>query len=286
MRVDLFDFELPPELIALRPARPRDAARMLVVPGHGAGEGDFADRTVADLPDLLRAGDVLVFNDTRVIPARLEGYRVRASGEGARIGATLHKRIDLRRWQAFVRNARRLAIDLPEPAPQGDAFPPPPGPRGRPHAMKRHGPGHPHGPGRGPDAGLRPHDGPPSAGFFGWFENVVDADAGKLELEKSGYTDVTLQEERRHDADFTATGPDGKLWLVKVDAADAIVEREPYQPLPDEAAAKAAIEKLGLKWTGGFTERKHHVEADAATADGKSLVVELNPDGSLRKERF
>lgn len=99
MRVDLFDFHLPPERIALRPARPRDAARMLVV----EGQGGFADRSVRDLPELLRAGDVLVFNDTRVIPAQLEGQR----GE-ARIGATLHKRIDLRRWQAFIRNAKRL----------------------------------------------------------------------------------------------------------------------------------------------------------------------------------
>ncbi|MCJ2187387.1 tRNA preQ1(34) S-adenosylmethionine ribosyltransferase-isomerase QueA [Novosphingobium beihaiensis] len=99
MRVDLFDFDLPPERIALRPAKPRDAARMLVVDG----ESPFADRHVHDLPDLLRKGDVLVFNDTRVIPAQLEGTR----GE-ARIGATLHKRIDLRRWQAFVRNAKRL----------------------------------------------------------------------------------------------------------------------------------------------------------------------------------
>jgi S-adenosylmethionine:tRNA ribosyltransferase-isomerase len=99
MRVDLFDFELPPERIALRPVRPRDAARMLVV----EGAKPFADRTVRDLPSLLRKGDVLVFNDTRVIPAQLEGRR----GE-ARIGATLHKRIGLRRWQAFVRNAKRL----------------------------------------------------------------------------------------------------------------------------------------------------------------------------------
>jgi S-adenosylmethionine:tRNA ribosyltransferase-isomerase len=99
MRVDLFDFELPPERIALRPVRPRDAARMLVVDGQEA----FADRHVRDLPGLLRQGDVLVFNDTRVIPAQLEGRR----GE-AKIGATLHKRIDLRRWQAFVRNAKRL----------------------------------------------------------------------------------------------------------------------------------------------------------------------------------
>jgi S-adenosylmethionine:tRNA ribosyltransferase-isomerase len=99
MRVDLFDFELPPGRIAVRPARPRDAARMLVVEG---GE-PLTDCTVRDLPSLLRAGDVLVFNDTRVIPAQLEGRR----GD-ARIGATLHKRIDLRRWQAFVRNAKRL----------------------------------------------------------------------------------------------------------------------------------------------------------------------------------
>ncbi len=101
MRVDLFDFELPPERIALRPARPRDSARLLHVPG----EGPFSDLIVRDLPSLLRAGDVLVFNDTKVIPAQLEGRR----GE-ARIGATLHKRIDLRRWQAFVRNAKRLRI--------------------------------------------------------------------------------------------------------------------------------------------------------------------------------
>ena len=98
MRVDLFDFDLPPERIALRPARPRDAARMLVVDREG-----LSDRIVSELPEMLRRGDVLVFNDTRVIPAQLEGRR----GE-ARIGATLHKRIDLRRWQAFVRNARRL----------------------------------------------------------------------------------------------------------------------------------------------------------------------------------
>lgn len=100
MRVDLFDFDLPPERIALRPVKPRDAARMLVVRGR---DGPFADHTMRDLPEQLRAGDVLVFNDTRVIPAQLEGYRGQA-----RIGATLHKRIDLRRWQAFVRNAKRL----------------------------------------------------------------------------------------------------------------------------------------------------------------------------------
>jgi S-adenosylmethionine:tRNA ribosyltransferase-isomerase len=99
MRVDLFDFELPPERIALRPASPRDSARLMLV----AGDRPFEDRQVHDLPGLLRAGDCLVFNDTRVIPAQLEGMR----GE-ARVGATLHKRQGLRQWQAFLRNAKRV----------------------------------------------------------------------------------------------------------------------------------------------------------------------------------
>ena len=98
MNVDLFDFDLPSERIALRPASPRDAARLLVLDGPATN-----DRHVGDLPAALRAGDVLVFNDTRVIPAQLEGKR----GD-ARIGATLHKREGLRRWRAFVRNGRRL----------------------------------------------------------------------------------------------------------------------------------------------------------------------------------
>lgn len=102
MDVDLFDFDLPPERIALRPASPRDAARMLVLDGAGPG-GATRDRLVSDLPGELRRGDLLVFNDTRVIPAQLEGLR----GE-ARIGATLHKREGPRRWRAFIRNAKRL----------------------------------------------------------------------------------------------------------------------------------------------------------------------------------
>lgn len=98
MRVDDFDFELPAEAIALRPASPRDSARMLLA------EGDrLSDRNVRDLPAALRPGDLLVFNDTRVIPAQLEGRR----GE-AKIGATLHKREGPRRWRAFIRNAKRL----------------------------------------------------------------------------------------------------------------------------------------------------------------------------------
>jgi len=98
MDVDLFDFALPPERIALRPVSPRDSARMLVLDGAATRDGK-----VSDLPSELRAGDLLVFNDTRVIPAQLEGRR-----GGARIGATLHKREGPRRWRAFVRNGRRL----------------------------------------------------------------------------------------------------------------------------------------------------------------------------------
>jgi S-adenosylmethionine:tRNA ribosyltransferase-isomerase len=99
MRVDLFDFDLPPERIALRPVNPKDSARMLCV----SGSGTMQDETVRDLPQLLQPGDCLVFNDTRVIPAQLTGKRGQAT-----LGATLHKRIDLRRWHAFIRNAKRL----------------------------------------------------------------------------------------------------------------------------------------------------------------------------------
>ena len=97
MRVADFDFDLPAERIALRPARPRDSARLLVVDGN-----EICDRAVLDLPKLLGPGDVLVFNDTKVIPAQLQGRRGDAS-----IGATLHKREGPREWQAFLRNAKR-----------------------------------------------------------------------------------------------------------------------------------------------------------------------------------
>jgi len=100
MKVADFDFELPPERIALRPARPRDSARLLLVQGE-----TISDRGVLDLPQLLRPGDVLVFNDSKVIPAQLEGRRGEAS-----IGATLHKREGPREWSAFLRNAKRARV--------------------------------------------------------------------------------------------------------------------------------------------------------------------------------
>ena len=106
MRTDLFDFDLPPDRIALRPITPRDAARLLVVRPGAAPELD--DRSVRDLPDLLRPGDVVVVNDTKVIPARLKGRRIGRGAEPA-IEATLHRRLDGSRWRAFVKPAKRLA---------------------------------------------------------------------------------------------------------------------------------------------------------------------------------
>ena len=106
MRVDLFDFDLPEELIALRPAEPRDAARLLVV--RPRAEPRLEDRGVRDLPGLLAPGDIMVFNDTKVIPARLEGRRMRPDGAGAGVEVTLIERLDESRWKALARPAKRL----------------------------------------------------------------------------------------------------------------------------------------------------------------------------------
>jgi S-adenosylmethionine:tRNA ribosyltransferase-isomerase len=104
MRTDLFDFELPQESIALRPASPRDSAKMLVVRG-----GELHDRVVCDLPDWLGQGDQLVVNDTKVISAQLSGRRIGRATE-PKIDATLIKRLDGSRWQALVRPAKKLAV--------------------------------------------------------------------------------------------------------------------------------------------------------------------------------
>ncbi|GAA4524174.1 tRNA preQ1(34) S-adenosylmethionine ribosyltransferase-isomerase QueA [Chelativorans composti] len=104
MRVDLFDFDLPEDRIALRPANPRDSARLLVVRGDR-----FEDRIVRDLPEFLRPGDALVFNDTKVIPARLTGRRRRGEAV-AQIEATLHMRAGPDRWKAFLRPAKRVNV--------------------------------------------------------------------------------------------------------------------------------------------------------------------------------
>src|SRR5688572_7325544 len=105
MRVDLFDFSLPVENIALRPVSPRDSARMLVV---GSSGGALEDRSVGGLPQVLRPGDALVFNDTRVIPAQLAGVRVREGTGELPVSATLHMRIGPERWKAFARPGKRI----------------------------------------------------------------------------------------------------------------------------------------------------------------------------------
>ncbi|WP_169568881.1 tRNA preQ1(34) S-adenosylmethionine ribosyltransferase-isomerase QueA [Sneathiella limimaris] len=97
MRVDEFDFQLPNELIADRPVYPREAAKLLVV------ANDIEDHHVGDLPEFLKAGDVLVFNDTKVIPARLRGLR-----RSAKVEVTLHKNVGLDCWHAFAKPAKKL----------------------------------------------------------------------------------------------------------------------------------------------------------------------------------
>ncbi|HEV2365990.1 MAG TPA: tRNA preQ1(34) S-adenosylmethionine ribosyltransferase-isomerase QueA [Caulobacteraceae bacterium] len=104
MDLALFDFDLPEDRIALRPTVPRDAARLL----ESRADGGLADLQVSDLPDRLRPGDALIFNDTRVIPARLRGLRVRGESRTA-VEATLHRRLGPGTWSAFMRPGRRLA---------------------------------------------------------------------------------------------------------------------------------------------------------------------------------
>jgi len=107
-RLDDFDYHLPEDRIALRPARPRDSARLLLVrPGEAA---ELADRVVRDLPDILAPGDTLVFNDTRVIPAQLTARRVGRGEAEPEIGLTLHKRETRNRWRAFAKPGRKLAL--------------------------------------------------------------------------------------------------------------------------------------------------------------------------------
>jgi S-adenosylmethionine:tRNA ribosyltransferase-isomerase len=106
MRLSDFDFHLPDKNIALRPAEPRDSARLLVVDPFASPP--FSDRRVPDLPGYLRAGDVMVFNNTRVIPARLNGTRIRGAFE-ARVEIMLHKREDAQSWIAFARPAKKLS---------------------------------------------------------------------------------------------------------------------------------------------------------------------------------
>src|SRR6185295_7140734 len=108
LRVSDFDFELPEGLIALRPAVPRDSARLLIV---REGSNTFEEAQVRHLPRFLTRDDCLVFNDTRVIPAHLSGVRGARGGSGeAHIEVNLHKRIDPETWAAFAKPGRKLAL--------------------------------------------------------------------------------------------------------------------------------------------------------------------------------
>lgn len=106
MRVDLFDFDLPEELIALRPVRPRDGARLL----HMLADGAFQDRIVREAPSLFRAGDVLVFNDTRVLPAALKAVRPSRDGQNPDVSVSLNliERVNADTWRAFAKPGKRL----------------------------------------------------------------------------------------------------------------------------------------------------------------------------------
>lgn len=103
MRVSDFDFDLPPERIALRPASPRDSSKLLIV-----RPDSLEDRIFRDLPQFLRKGDVLVFNNTKVIPAALSGHRIGRGGTTPKIEALLHMRLDGHRWKAFAKPGKKL----------------------------------------------------------------------------------------------------------------------------------------------------------------------------------
>src|ERR1700730_16032196 len=107
MRTSLFDYDLPPEHIALRPVSPRDAARLLVV--RSAGTPEFEDRGVGDPPHRLWRGDTLVLNDTKVTPARLTGRRLRGAAD-AKVEATLTARTAPDTWRALAKPGKRLAV--------------------------------------------------------------------------------------------------------------------------------------------------------------------------------
>ena len=106
MKVDLFDFDLPPDLIALRPSSPRDSSRLLIVHGNG----NLADKSFSNLAEFLNPGDVLVFNNTRVIPARLTGRRVGRGSTQPQIEITLHLRSSDDEWLAFAKPGRKLEV--------------------------------------------------------------------------------------------------------------------------------------------------------------------------------
>ncbi|KQT57313.1 MULTISPECIES: hypothetical protein [unclassified Aureimonas] len=145
---------------------------------------------------------------------------------------------------------------------------------------------------RGPGHHKKHHDGPRAekddekGGVLGWFSGGVDEAAATKTVTDAGYSDVSLVDTGPRHAEFRAKDAAGAEWSVKVDDDGEIAEREPYKAEMTEAEAKSAVEKLGYTYEGDFEARREHVEVEAKDKAGKTVVVELNTDGSLRKERF
>ncbi|KQT86166.1 hypothetical protein [Aurantimonas sp. Leaf443] len=154
------------------------------------------------------------------------------------------------------------------------------GPRGGP----RHGPdGKRHGP---REDGPRAERGEGEEDGWAFWRGGVDTDKATAALTSTGYRDVSLVDRKKKDASFKATDAAGTVWLVKVGSDNAVREREPYRAPLDEAAAKAAVERLGYTYDGDYDTGPRHVEVAARTKDGKAVELELNFDGTLKKERF
>ncbi|WP_182084237.1 hypothetical protein [Aureimonas sp. ME7] len=223
---------------------------------------DATGRTLVETGPRGGRGDLVKAGDTVLVDGRFERGQVDARS-------------------ISVGGAERVVLERPHPERDGPRGPgrgpgddgPGPGPRGGPHG--------------------RDHDGPPppppedERAGFGWFGGGgIDKDAATKAVSDAGYTDVMLTDTKRHHAEFTAKDAGGKVWALKVDDDNRIAEREPFVAPLSEDAARAAIEKLGYTYDGDFETRRDHVEADAKDASGRDLRIELNADGSLRKERF
>ncbi|RIY00780.1 hypothetical protein D3218_10230 [Aureimonas flava] len=216
---------------------------------------DATGRALVELGPRGARGDLVKVGDTVSVDGRFERGQVDARS-------------------ISVGGGERVALERPRPERDG--------PRG---------PGR--GPGRdGPRHGPRGEDGPPppppheERAGRGWFGGGVDEAAATKALTDAGYTEVTLTDTKRHHAEFTAKDADGRMWEIKVDDDNRIDEREPYAAPLGEDAARAAIERLGYTYGGDYEVMKDHVEADAKDASGRDMRIELNADGSLRKERF
>jgi S-adenosylmethionine:tRNA ribosyltransferase-isomerase len=205
MRVDHFDFDLPQDRIALRPAEPRDSARLLVVPPSGG----FEDRIVRDLPAFLRRGDVLVVNDTRVIHARLSGRRIRGD-LSAGVEATLIERLDASRWRALMRPAKKLHI--------GDLI------RFHRHCEERG------------DEAIQSHDD---------LRHCVRSEAIQVHDDGSGLLRCARNDEDGLVAHVDAKGEDGQITLrfdLSGAALDEAIEAAGEMPLPPYIAGKRAAD--------------------------------------------